>query len=93
LSPQYDTATADIEAERARTAPTDKSIPAEIMTIVWPIASIAFIEDCLVIFKKLLTVKKYGVAKARYVIRKSKATIGPPFSKIFLITSPPIETH
>ena len=52
----------------------------------------ALIEDCLVIFKKLLTVKKYGVANARYVIRKSKATIGPPLSKIFLITSAPIET-
>ncbi|MBA7656066.1 hypothetical protein ES703_63979 [subsurface metagenome] len=34
LSPQYDTATADTEAERARTAPTDKSIPAPIITMV-----------------------------------------------------------
>jgi hypothetical protein len=65
LSPQYDTATADMEAERARTAPTDKSIPAPIITIVWPIARMALMEDCLVIFKKLLIVKKYGVAKER----------------------------
>ncbi|MBA7656067.1 hypothetical protein ES703_63980 [subsurface metagenome] len=50
-------------------------------------------EDCLVIFKKLLTLKKCGAAKERYIIRKRKATIGPPFSKIFLITSPPLETH
>jgi len=49
---------ADTIPERAKTEPTERSIPAEIITKVCPIAIIAITETCIPIVSKLFKVKK-----------------------------------
>ncbi len=52
-------------AEKAKTEPTDKSIPPEKITKDSPAAIKAITADWRVISKRLLTVKKYGDSKER----------------------------
>ena len=53
------------DAPSAATAPTDRSIPPEMITSVWPIARMAVIEVCLETLTMLLRVRKCGVAVDR----------------------------
>ncbi len=64
-SPRSDISFAPITPARAATEPTDRSMPAVMITSVIPIAMIAVTAVCAPTLNKLLEVRKSGEAKDR----------------------------
>jgi hypothetical protein len=62
-----------ITVEKPATAPTDRSMPAVMMTKVCPIARMAIIEPCRSRFVMLLAVAKFGVAIERMMQSSSRS--------------------
>jgi hypothetical protein len=63
------------------TEPTERSIPAEMITRVIPIATTPIIETWRTRFDKLLSVRKLGAVKARTTKKTNKMRIRIPSAK------------
>jgi hypothetical protein len=65
---------ATITPVKPTTEPTDRSMPAVIITYVMPIAMNPMIDDCRTTFVRLSTSRKFGAAALRYRKTPTKIT-------------------
>ena len=79
--------TAILRPENAMTEPTDKSIPAVIMTNVIPTPIIVVIEICRSMLVKLVKLKKYGEIIDNKITKITSITIIPILKIKFFNTS------
>ena len=80
--------TVPTEAESAAMAATERSMPPVRITNVWPMARIAVNDDCRATFRRLLPVRKYGVAKERKTTSSDERDQRPAAEQELLKTAP-----